>query len=122
MHARAEQGGEGLSEADVQEASVRLDHVRRESFDPTAGKKYFFVLDESGTEKKPAEDANKEKTDELKVQRPRTPDLKYDRLYFDRNGDLDLTNDGVLKLAEKSPFEGVPRSRWGSFRGLGSYP
>jgi hypothetical protein len=45
--------------------------------------------------------------------RPET--WKYDLLYFDCNGDLDLTNDGVVKPAEKSPFEGLPGSMGGGF-------
>ena len=34
----------------------------------------------------------------------------YDRLYFDRNRDLDLTNDGVCKRLERRP-KGVPQLR-----------
>lgn len=39
----------------------------------------------------------------------------YDLLYFDRNGDLDLTNDGVIGLTDKPVFEGMPA---GQTRGL----
>jgi hypothetical protein len=81
-----------------------------------ARKVFCFVLDESG-EKKP--EAAEKKTDEAekktgevekkaKILRRRAPEMKYDLLYFDRNGDLDLTNDGVVKLAQKPPFEGLP--------------
>jgi len=39
----------------------------------------------------------------------------YDLLYFDRNGDLDLTNDGVVRLTDKPVFEAMPA---GQVRGL----
>ena len=39
----------------------------------------------------------------------------YDLLYFDRNGDLDLTNDGVVRLTDKPLFEAMPP---GQMRGL----
>jgi len=39
----------------------------------------------------------------------------YDLLYFDRNGDLDLTNDEVLRLDAKPVFEAMPA---GQMRGL----
>jgi hypothetical protein len=39
----------------------------------------------------------------------------YDLLYFDRNGDLDLTNDGVVRLTNKPLFEAMPP---GQMRGL----
>lgn len=61
-------------------------------FDPAAGKRYVFVLDESvDGDQKPSSGAR-----------------KYDRLWFDLNGDGDLTNDGVLGLAKESPFAGLP--------------
>ena len=69
--------------------------------DSRSGTKYCFVLDESG-EEQPAAD---EKVSEPGRSRP--PRLKHDRLYFDLNGDLDLTNDAPLKLATKPPFEGI---------------
>jgi hypothetical protein len=84
--------------------------------DAKSGKTFYFVLDESGEKKadeaeKKSEDADK-KADEGKGKtksraRP-APELKYDRLYIDCNADLDLTNDAVVKLAEKPPFEGLP--------------
>lgn len=39
----------------------------------------------------------------------------YELLYFDRNGDLDLTNDGVVRLTDKPVFEAMPQ---GQVRGL----
>lgn len=39
----------------------------------------------------------------------------YDLLYFDRNGDRDLTNDPVVRLTDKPVFEGMPA---GQTRGL----
>jgi len=98
-------------------------------YDPSAGVKYHFVLDESGIAEKPAEadegaakpaEVEKPKAakeTEKKPARPATAimsatirqvKLNYDRLCFDRNGDGDLTNDGVLESAKKSPFEGLP--------------
>jgi hypothetical protein len=94
---------------------------------------YHFVVDESAepekkpepakTEKKPGE-AKQKKSDLLASiakalvggeparSTPIRPDQvknTYDLLlYFDRNGDLDLTNDGVIKRATKPAFEGVP--------------
>jgi hypothetical protein len=80
-------------------------------YDPTQGKAVYFVLDQSGEQPKPAEGEKKEKEkaagDQSTTVIPNVA-AKYDRLYVDLNGDGDLTNDGVLKLAEKSPFEGLP--------------
>jgi hypothetical protein len=57
--------------------------------DATSGTTFHFVLDEAGE--------------------------TYDLLYFDRNGDLDLTNDGVIRLTAKPVFEAMPA---GPNRGL----
>lgn len=46
---------------------------------------------------------------------PRAIKQTYDLLYFDRNGDLDLTNDEVLRLTAKPLFEAMPA---GQMRGL----
>jgi hypothetical protein len=89
--------------------------------DPKSGKTYYFVLDASGEEPRPAttkepakettKDSDKEGAERADAQRraSRTsamnPAAKFDRLYFDRNGDLDLTNDGVVQLARQSPFK-----------------
>jgi len=82
--------------------------------DPKSGITFQFVLDESGEATKPAEDekstsekkgAEKEGTlGGLKVS-PAPAKAKYDRMYFDANGDLDLTNDGVLKVTEKQALD-----------------
>ncbi len=89
--------------------------------DPKSGKTFYFVLDASGEEppptttKEPAKDVKKDGGTKDSVQsdaQRRTsraiasyPAAKFDRLYFDRNGDLDLTNDGVVTLARQSPFK-----------------
>jgi hypothetical protein len=89
--------------------------------DPKSGKTYYFVLDASGEEsppgttKEPAKEATKDSGEEeaakagVKKRTSRAivsnPAAKFDRLYFDRNGDLDLTNDGVVELAKQSPFK-----------------
>jgi hypothetical protein len=49
-------------------------------FDPQAGRRYHFALDESAG-------------------------AGYDRLYFDANGDRDLTNDPAVGLAKDSPTD-----------------
>jgi len=97
-------------------------------YDPSAGVKYYFVLDESGLAEKPPEadqgaakpaEAAKAKPAEGTEKKPARPaaitsgtirrvTLNYDRLYFDVNGDLDLTNDPVLEWAKKSSLEGLP--------------
>ena len=90
-------------------------------FDPSQGKTFYFVLDESGEAQKPVEGekAAEAKKPEKQVQKRKTPSgdvltfvepmgvpVTYDRLYFDVNGDRDLTNHGVLKLAKETPPEG----------------
>jgi len=74
--------------------SVSLGQDRRQ---PSKGKAYHFVLDESGAAEKPKAvkpDESKPK-EEKAAQKP-----QYDRLHFDANGDLDLTNDPVVSLHE----------------------
>lgn len=51
--------------------------------------KFYFVLDESGTTEKPAEQEGEE--------------AKYDRLYVDANRDLDLANDTAVSLMKNPP-------------------
>ena len=96
-------------------------------YEATPGITFCFVLDESGdSEKKPENKAGegKEKKSDLLASiakalvgseparstaiRPDQVKNTYDLLYFDLNGDLDLTNDGAIKRAEKPVFEGVP--------------
>jgi hypothetical protein len=91
--------------------------VGREYGRPDSGTEYHFVVDESG-EAPPAAPAAEEPSLLESLARAlagsREPDRRpvargrYDRLYFDLNGDLDLTNDPVRKPAAKAPF---PASR-----------
>lgn len=77
---------------------------------------YQFVLDESGVEEMPSEkekatgkEQAEEKPGSAKARKPtskaRTTAGRYDRLYFDLNRDLDLTDDPVVTLAKRSPFD-----------------
>ena len=70
------------------------------------GKTLYFVLDQSGEAASVAAEEKTEKAAGKKTASEGT--LKYDRLYFDCNGDLDLTNDGFVKLADKPPYEDLP--------------
>ena len=95
--------------------------------DPGKGEgiEFHFVLDESGetpknekveekqsksssesSEKAAPRDAKKEGTDEKPLKE--APLSSYDRLYFDLNHDLDLTNDPVLKPLKDAPWESLP--------------
>ena len=93
----------------------------------TPGKRnleYHFVLDESGeepkvekkAEKKPDAPLIKELKGILGVSPDKnangpltnTPLSRYDRLYFDINHDLDLTNDPVLKPLANAPWGSLP--------------
>jgi hypothetical protein len=62
----------------------------------------FFVLDESGETPPANNEADGKKADGGGLE-----NLTYDRLYFDRNGDGDLTNDGVLEPVKTPLMEGV---------------
>ena len=66
--------------------------------DPASGAKHHFVFDQTEG------DQPKESDGEKPIRRQQ---IKPDRLYFDANGDGDLTNDPVLALAKKSPLEGL---------------
>lgn len=98
---------------------------------------FHFVLDEAGAgepsepgEKSPAQEERKssELLRSLSAallagmgpgpEAPSVPPGSYNRLYFDLNGDLDLTNDPVMKLAEKPPFEGYSIDRRDTFEEL----
>lgn len=97
------------------------------------GRTLNFVLDESGEnpptdemakkqetprkenaeEKKDDKDQkNNGKNDKVAKKRPRSEDLnkpsRYDRLYIDLNGDLDLTNDAVVKPMKDPPWNRLP--------------
>jgi len=102
--------------------SVTFDASRT---DPKAGIKFHFVLDESG--EAPAEKPAAEKTAAAKASEGKSPSKsgqplwkevlsrlasggapRYDRLYFDANRDLDLTNDPVLKPMADPPPGAIP--------------
>jgi hypothetical protein len=92
--------------------------------DPAGGTKLFFALDESGEKAaEPEKKAEAEKAEPKKITvtvngeqrtliaaaRPALVRGKpgYDRLILDVNGDLDLTNDPVVKAAEKPSIDGI---------------
>jgi len=99
----------------------------RDPIQSRVGPRFFFVIDESSPkEEEKAED--KEKPEETeKSQKTQKTDRrvavrsfgypgvggadqssasgKYDRMYFDANGDLDLTNDPVLTLMKEPPTQ-----------------
>jgi hypothetical protein len=86
------------------------------------GKTYYFVLDESGEPVKEAPKTLDNKPDASKEKKPETAQAgafseikkyldrpsRYDRMYFDLNGDLDLTNDGVIKPMPNPPWDRLP--------------
>jgi hypothetical protein len=72
---------------------------------PRSAMKFYFVLDESATAEKPAEKAAK--TDAAGPAGDQLPTHHYDRLYFDVNHDLDLTDDAVVSPM-KEPPKNVP--------------
>lgn len=94
-------------------------------YDPSQGKAVYFVLDQSGDQPKPAAKKTEKKADAKKADAKkvvlveelalRSDASKYDRLYVDLNGDGDLTNDGVLKPAEESPFAAAGRASQQAF-------
>ncbi len=94
-----------------------------------AARAYDFVLDESG-EAEAAEAAKNQKkdgdaeepsllqtlTEALKGPAPpsdrfRSTRYTYDRLYFDLDGDRDLTNDGVIQVTKEPIFAALSRMR-----------
>ena len=92
--------------------------------DPKAGLKFHFVLDESGetpTAKPPEKAATAKALGVKGGSNPKSPywkDVwslltsgvppKYDRLYFDANRDLDLTNVAVLRPLAAPPRGAIP--------------
>lgn len=119
--------------------SVRFDANPRER---SSGIEFHFVLDESSPQAakpaakdakiepppaktKPAGEASQgQKTPPGSAakgraakarSRPPQGECPYDRLYFDSNGDSDLTNDGVLQLAKEPAFPTMPRGSGGRF-------
>jgi hypothetical protein len=108
----------------------------RDSLDPKGRKTFYFVLDESGVKKPAAAEKETDKGSKRDTEKKSTkaaaektiaaheragfdglrPETwTYDLLYFDCNGDLDLTNDGVVKLAEKSPLADLPGAMGAGF-------
>jgi hypothetical protein len=95
----------------------------RDIRDPKAGREFHFVLDESGEElsfdRAAAEKTGPSLLDRLAglfgggtTQQFDTTSLQegsYDRLYFDLNRDLDLTNDPVLKPMKNPSLGAIPR-------------
>lgn len=91
--------------------------------DPSVGTVFHFVLDESGDAPR-AESGKREAAkssswlatlaralagEKAESPQPKPPEpVRYDRLYFDLNRDLDLTNDQVLKPAKEPPFPPSP--------------
>lgn len=81
-------------------------------YDPQAGKSYYFVVDESG-EAGSGEDKQPQEKSVLRTlgdalggssnTAAAADNRTYDRLYFDCNGDLDLTNDPATKPMEDPP-------------------
>ena len=86
---------------------------------PKVGKTFHFVLDESGDKapaaKEKSEKAGDKKQPTVETTGPVPGPLKYDLLYFDCNGDLDLTNDGVVKAAQKPPAQDMPETTTDGF-------
>jgi hypothetical protein len=75
--------------------------------EPKSGVRFFFVIDESEPDEAQA-GRSETLLKGLASALAGTPDRsganrKYDRLYFDLNGDLDLTNDAVVKPMKAPP-------------------
>jgi hypothetical protein len=87
--------------------------------DRRAGKKYHFVVDESGETVAAEEKASppQRQADSPPGKPASKPDWtkrRYDRLYIDLNGDLDLTNDPVVKPMKSPPAGAVEPFRQGA--------
>ncbi len=83
--------------------------------DPSVGTVFHFVLDQSGdaplaeSGKPEAAKSNSLLATLARALSGEKPEpVPYDRLYFDINRDLDLTNDRVLKPAKEPPFPPSP--------------
>jgi hypothetical protein len=84
----------------------------RDYMKPDTGLEFHFVIDESG-DTQPAEEPSLLQTLSDAIsgsdrKRPKPTRNTYDRLYFDLNRDLDLTNDPVLKTAKSPPPAAIP--------------
>ena len=77
---------------------------------PGSARKFYFVLDESGTAENVNDKATKADADKSAVDN--RPKSRYDLLYFDVDRDLDLTNDAVV-----SPMKSPPRALASLFDG-----
>jgi hypothetical protein len=92
----------------------------RDLGDSSSGKTYYFVLDESGEQPKPKSDQEAEswmgkladtlsgKAEKEETEKAESAPATYDRLYFDLNGDLDLTNDPPLGPHQDPPAKAIP--------------
>jgi len=93
----------------------------RDPYEPESGVEYRFVVDESGdaapTDVPPAKesslletlsDALRGSSNTRSKPKPTPLENTYDRLYFDLNRDLDLTNDPVLQPAKNPPSGAIP--------------
>jgi hypothetical protein len=76
--------------------------VNRDPEKPGPGTKCYFVLDESGTSEKAAEKPA-EKSGEKAAEPKKSSGPRYDRLYFDANHDLDLSNDPAVSVMKDPP-------------------
>jgi hypothetical protein len=72
---------------------------------PGSATRFYFVLDKSSAVEKAEEKAAQPRGDEPAVNKMKN---QYDRLYFDFNHDLDLTNDAVVSPM-KEPPKNLPR-------------
>ena len=100
----------------------------RDYYEPSSGREFHFVIDESGEKPAAAEDKSDDTESKESVslldrlssalmgtqgeqREQRAPEvlpITYDRLYFDLNGDLDLTNDPVLVPMKRPPAGAIP--------------
>jgi hypothetical protein len=80
--------------------------LNRDPEKPGPGVKHYFVIDESGADKAADNPPKKstEKAEESAAPAPKkAANSGYDRLYFDSNHDLDLTNDPAVSLMKNPP-------------------
>jgi hypothetical protein len=87
---------------------------------PNSGQTYHFVIDEWGQPSKPESggkdqswwgklgDVLSGKAEKEETEKAEPVPARYDRLYFDLNGDLDLTNDPPLVPQRNPPAKAIP--------------
>jgi len=85
----------------------------RDYLQPDSGVEYHFVIDEAGSVPPAKEESSLLKTlsEALKGasdKRSQPTRNTYDRLYFDLNRDLDLTNDPILQPVKDPPSGAIP--------------